>query len=641
VLSNPLRAALLAGTFSLIALIGGPLAAASAAVESSRIVSPASPAYALFDETQPAEHAFTVSGTTNVVGNIALRCYYGVGPKESWPVVEEVTPSGGAFSVEVDTDALYGGPCVLRAVPVSDFKAYPPGSPAEEAKDPFQGPVIVGSRLEVGADDEVDNYYDLEASSASAYLDIESAGACGLTGSGLYAPSSLVQSADLFGCDAAFFEEDDPAAGARTRSDLQVDGADAYTPTTAQYLAEDLATTIPGAPGLSISQAFEPSSGLVTIHEIDPLVRCSPEAAFPPTSVSCREFVSTGVQLERTWQTSSADQVASMTDNWSSTDGDAHTLSALYEQWWGIEDREGGAFELPGSGGFAAAATGEVASLPTGAGAIDYEEDAATPAGGDGEHPQGALVYDTAPSEPVSFHEGSAAGKATPGGTEFNMPYRATVPATGAYTLRMAFVQAYALSEVQTLTAAAEASFATPGSTPGVSAPPAGTVLGAAGPGGAVPDTVSQRGRTGAGHGEVTFTLACAGAAGTSCEVRSSLTTVERLRRGRPIALAAHRRRSRAKTRTRRISVGSSTLRIPAGQRITVAIALNATGKRLLARFGHLPVHLNVVLVGAGQPSTIIAQDLTVEPRHEAKKRHRRREARTAARRSGRRSARR
>jgi len=354
VLSNPLRAALLASSAMLLASIGGPIGSASAAVSASRITSPASPAYALYDETlAPHQVAFTVSGTTTGTGNVALRCYFGVGPNEYKEVVKEVPVSGGAFSVAVDAEALDFAPCVLRAVPVTDTKAHPPGSPAEEAKDPYQGPVIAGSRFEVESNEEVDDYYEFEGRSVAGYFDIESAGACGLVESVLYAARSLLPSADLFGCNATFFEENEASSGSSTRSDLQVDGADAYTPTTARYLEEDLATTIPGAPRLSVSQAFDKTTGLLTLHELDPLVRCSPGASFPPTKASCKEFISTGVQLERIWQTSSANRVAAMTDDWSSTDGSPHALNALYEQWFAAHSEEGGAFEFPGTGAFA------------------------------------------------------------------------------------------------------------------------------------------------------------------------------------------------------------------------------------------------------------------------------------------------
>jgi hypothetical protein len=625
VISKVLRAVLLAGTLSLINLIGGPLAPAGAVVASSQIAAPAGPAYTFFDETlAPHAPAVTVSGTTTGSGSVALRCYFGIGPNEYEKVLAEVTPSEGSFSVAVEAQALEVRPCVLRAVPVTDTKAHPPGSPAEETSDPFKGPVIAGSRFEVEANDEVEDYYELEATSLPGYFDIEAAGGCGLVSSRLYAPGSLLVSADLFGCDASFFEANEPPSGKSTRSDLQVDGANAYTPTTARYLEEDLDAAIPGAPRLSVTQAFDAATGLVSIHEVDPLVKCSPQAVFPPTNASCREFVPTGVQLERTWQTSNANQVAMVTDDWSSTDGSAHSLSALYEQWLAIDEGEGGVFELPGAGAFAPTTKGETIALPAGANAIDYKEDAATPAAGDGEHPLGAIVYASAPSEPLTVHEGSDESKSASTGTGFSMPYRATVPANGAYTLQMGFVQAYTLSEVQTLTQAVESSFAAPR---GSATPPSGTsatapsVTAAQVGRNTAADTVAQVGRPAAADGRVKLTLACVGPAGTRCEVLSSLTTVERRRGGKPIAVSA--RHHRLKTRSRRISVGSSKLTIAAGRRIAIAIPLNAVGKRLLARFARLPVHLSVILLRAGQHSTILTQNLTVKPHRKPRKRHR------------------
>ena len=458
--ANTLRVALLASVVSLLASLGGPLPSASAVVTSSRITSPAGPAYTFLDETLvPGAPTVTVSGTTTGSGDVALRCYYGIGPLEYDVVLADATPTNGSFSVAVPASALDVLPCVLRAVPVSETKAHPPGSPTEEASDPFQGAVIAGSRFHVQSRGEVEDYYEFEATSLPGYFDIEAAGGCGLVSSNLYAPGSLLTSAHLFGCNAAFFEANEPPSDKSTRSDLQVDGANAYTPTTPRYLEDHLKATIPGAPPISVTEAFDPASGGVSIREVDPIVKCAPEAVFPPTPTSCEEFVATGVQLERTWQTSSANQVATMTDNWSSTDGLPHTLSALYEQWFALDEGEGGAFQFAGTGAFAPTQRGDSVTLPAGANAIDYKQDAATPATGDGEHPQGAIVYDRAPSEPLAIHEGSDESKPAETGTGFSMPYQATIPATGSYTLQLGFVQAYGLSEVQALTQAVESSF--------------------------------------------------------------------------------------------------------------------------------------------------------------------------------------
>ncbi|MFI5004120.1 MAG: hypothetical protein ACHQE6_03815 [Solirubrobacterales bacterium] len=684
-LSNPLRAALLAGVLSLLALIGGPIASAGATVESSQITSPASPTYSLFDETLPPhQHAFTVSGTTIGSGNVALRCYYGIGPKEFALIAKEVVPSGNTFSVEVESESLYTGPCVLRAVPVNDEAAHPPGTASEEAGDPFKGPRVAGSTFELFTSNKTIYDYELELNTLSGYLDIESAGDCGLDYSNLFAQDSLAKSEHLFYCNGALYKEYPVPSGKATRSELQIDGANAYSPTTAHYVANKIEEvtkeTIPGAPQVTATQHFDPATGLVTIHEVDPIVECSPApAVFPATAASCKEYISTGVQLERTWQTSNANQVALMADNWSSTDGSAHALNAIYDQALVTESKEGGTYEFPGSSAFAATTKGHPVTLPPSAGTIYYKEDAATPAGGDGKHPQGAIVYDRPPSEPLAVYAGSNEKNSY---NEFEMPYQGAIPATGAYTLRMAFVQGYGLPEVETLageafashhptlaitspangTTVSTSSVTVSGTTSDTGATPSLTVDGHAvsvGAGGAWSTSValskgtntitavatndlgltteksvsvtytppappvahaSQVGSANGANGQARFTVACTGVAGSSCEIEATLTTVEKFRHGRLVAVSA--RRHHPRTRSQRIVVGSSKLTIPAGQRVTIAIQLNSVGKSLLARFGRLPVHLTVVQISATRRSTVIVQNLTVKPHHRARHKH-------------------
>lgn len=335
-LSKPLRAAVLAGALSLVAL-AGPVAAASATVESSRITSPADPTNVFDDMTLlPAENTFTVTGTTTGEGKIELRCYYYEPGISSYnPVSEEVEPSGHAFSVSVKASSLnIDQPCVLRAVPAGDKNAHPPG----EAGDPFQGPRIATSTFKLSKNSaEVPYDYELTSNDLASYMSFESVGDCGLGYSNLVASATLEESEGLFHCNAALFEENSPPSGPSTRSDLLIDGTDTYTPGTAHSIAEgiekELKVAIPGVPRVAVTQHFEPLTGLVTIQEVDPIVKCSPGAAvFPPTKTSCTEFVSAGVQLERTWQTSAAGKVALMTDTWRSTDGATHSLDALYNQ---------------------------------------------------------------------------------------------------------------------------------------------------------------------------------------------------------------------------------------------------------------------------------------------------------------------
>jgi hypothetical protein len=707
VLPNPLRrAATLLGALSLLAL-AGPISSASAVVETSEITTPGTPTYTFYDATATPPTPLKVEGTTNV-SKLALRCYYDYGPSaaESFyaTLVEEVTPSGGTFSVEVPVSTLPSGPCVLRAVPYGTAVAYPPGAASEEAAAPFKGPRVVGSRFALYGEKGLTDDYELEASTQSSYLAIDSAGDCGLDYSAMFAPETLA-AGHLFDCNAALYQENSVPPGAPnkpTRSELQIDGNNAYSPASAhdlnEIINEELRTKkeaeviIPGAPQVTVTKKFNSASRLATITEVDPIVKCSPSTAFPPTVTSCKEFVPTGVQLEREWQTSDGDQVASMTDKWSSTNGLAHSLNALYDQATVNEGPKGGAYQFAGTNVFSSTTAGETVALPAGVGKIYYKSDAETPAAGDGLHPQGAIVYDTPPSEPIAvYHPTTAKGEeGTYNG--FVMPYQATIPASGAYTLHMTFIQAYKLSEVETLTAETLEHFpASPGPSLSIAAPASGTVVTtpnvtvsgtltdpraitsftvdgqpvAVGAGGAWSTTVplvegantidalatdqaglsakqtvsvtytptppvahaSQVGTASGANGEVKFTIACNGSAGTSCEVESTVTTVEKTRNGRLVAVSA--RRHAHGNRSTTVTVGASKVTIPAGQRVTVAIALNATGANLLARFGKLPVRLAVVLVSSGHRSKVIAQNLTVtahrkQHRHHHHRRHRR-----------------
>ncbi len=691
-LPNPMRrVAMLIGALSLLALAGPVASAGALEIATSQITSPAGPTYALNDEGESSPPpAFTVEGTTNVTERLALRCYYGPGAPKPFSALGEVEPEGKTFKLTVEPKLLPSGPCVLRAVPSTDKAERAPGVPAEEAADPFHGPRIVGSRFTLHQTGGIDQDYGLVLSTFVGHFNIDSVGDCGLEYSYLYTPETLALSNGLFDCNAVLYQENDIALppGSSTRSELQIDGANAYSPAAASAVEGILKVkgVLPGAPQVLVARSFNPLTGLATVTETDPIVRCSPSTAFPPTTSSCTSFVSTGVDLEREWTTSSADQVAAMTDTWHSTDGAAHSLNALYDQETENANEVGGAYQFPGTNVFAATTAGQTVTLPAGLGRIYYKEDAATPGEGDGVHPQGAIVYDTPPSGPISVYRGTAAEEGYNG---FQMPYQATIPAGGTYTLRMAFIQAFKLSEVESLASGVLAGYP-PSSPPtlSISSPANGTTVStpnvtvsgtvsdtraitsftvdghvvSVGAGGVWSTSVplveganaikalaidqagfstersvsvtytpppppvahaSQVGSAKGTGGEVTFTISCTGVAGTSCEVESTLTTIEATHNGKPIAVSA---RHRGGNRSTKVTVGSSKVTIPAGQRITVAIALNAAGASLLARFGRLPVHLDVLLLSAGHRSTIIAQNLTIRPlRRPRQKAHHRR----------------
>ena len=207
-----------------------------------------------------------------------------------------------------------------------------------------------------------------------------------------------------------------------------------------------------------MTRSIDPATGLVTIHESEPLVVCSgSKAAFPETKESCESFAPAGVALERTWRSASDGRLLYMTDAWGSTDGKTHSLDALYEHEM-FEAAPGGAYRFPGAGEFAGVTKGQTVSLPAGAGTILYKEKSTAPEGGEYQHPVGAIAYDAQPSGPLTFVKGT--GEAKSSENVFNMPFAHTVPASGAYVVRLAYAQDPAVAGAQALAEGAIASFA-------------------------------------------------------------------------------------------------------------------------------------------------------------------------------------
>ncbi|HSZ14722.1 MAG TPA: hypothetical protein VK790_11880 [Solirubrobacteraceae bacterium] len=121
--------------------------------------------------------------------------------------------------------------------------------------------------------------------------------------------------------------------------------------------------------------------------------------------------------------------------------------------------------------------------------------------------------------------------------------------------------------------------------------------------------TAAQVGSVSGAKGQATLALACHGVAGTNCKFHLTLTTVEKLRRGHLIGIAA-----RARVRSKTVTIATLTVTIPAGQTVKLSLKPNAAGRALLKRFGRLPAHLAAVLEGEGARTTVIAQNLTIKP---------------------------
>ncbi len=121
-----------------------------------------------------------------------------------------------------------------------------------------------------------------------------------------------------------------------------------------------------------------------------------------------------------------------------------------------------------------------------------------------------------------------------------------------------------------------------------------------------VRSSVTLHGSSG-NRGRVKIRLGCA-AHSRGCHITAGLTAIETLRGGKPVVISA-----RAKRGQRRVILATKRLRIAAGRTMTVTVKLNATGRKLLAKFKRLPVKLTITLTLDGQNTVVTIRKLTVK----------------------------
>jgi hypothetical protein len=552
----------------------------------------------------------TVSGTVETSGEpgaIEIRCYADPASSEFVEEIEaeELKKAGSgkySFSIKVPVEEAGEAPCVLRAVPAGTTGVLAPGTATK-----FAGPRIAYSEVSQQQANGHTVDYDIEARTLTTLFEIDSDSECGLGPTALLSSPGLAAGAELFQCAGALYGRS-PSAG---RSDIQVDGRNAYDPFSANAIEESLKPS-GEVPAEKVETKFDSTTGLTTIHETDPLVECKGKTVeYPETKESCEELISTGISLERTWTPSEGGRLISMSDAWESTDGAEHTISALYDEELDSDMTSPGTYQFPGSGqGFTTTKTGQSFALPAGSGTILYREDGGAEEIAGGSHPVGALIVQTALGEAVKAEAGSSE---TTGSSALILPYDFTVPASGTRKLSIAYAEGYTRAEVCALAETAESTCPPPVV---LSTPPTTTGNSSTGTGGSSSTVTTTATTTTTGpvahrvgaaklvKGNIVITLACVGPSGSSCSVRTALTSIEKLRSGRPTALAA---------RTRTVTDASSSATIAAGSTRKIMLKLNATGRALLARFHKLPLHLSVTQLGVARASaSIAAQTLTI-----------------------------
>jgi hypothetical protein len=421
---------------------------ASAAITTTQITTPGtSPVYSTYNYDTP--NTIAVAGTTDstapATDKVDLLCFYGNPAQHATLQAGVSLAAGGSFSVPAaNLGGIASRECRLRAVPA--------GSNANS--NAYRGPLMLTSRVrtyKVVGGPNSGTPYDFEVwgqqlGAAARYYSI---GGCGLSDSYLFS-AAYGQTAIVFFCNA-FFWVGDTEGAADTRSELQVDGQNAYPAGSAAYVFPRSGACPPtcdgsqdntGLPAITYSFAQDTATGNVTINESDTVVRCPTGIPYPPTHATCPSYTPTGVKVDRTIIQDHGGHIVWITDKFSSTDGRAHSVDLLYEndQYLNSSRQPNIGYLFPGQNAYAAHGQGDTLTVPKRPGTIYVKNLSADD--GDPNTGQGAITYAVPPSQMRFYTPG------TYGYSGFHMHYTDSVPASGYLTYRFGYSTEYTFAAV-------------------------------------------------------------------------------------------------------------------------------------------------------------------------------------------------
>jgi PASTA domain len=410
-----------------LGVIAGP---ALAAPSETRITIPADPAFITYGSAGAASLA--IGGVSNgKTARVDIRCDGTI----SLLLKANVTPNAaGAFGTTISAATmakLAGQYCILRAVPANHIST----------SAHFGGPrLLVGDlRLITNKTGAVIDYR-VRAPQINGRGVYSSAGSCGLQGSATFS-SAFTTSDDVFTCAARL------ANTIGARSALQVDGVNSYATTAAATLFPG-SSSLAGIQPLTVAVSTDPATGNQTIRESQVIVKCAPDqAAWPVNPATCTSFTPAGVRLDRSITQNDNGRVASVIDSWTSTDGKAHKVNAVYENG----STGGAAFNFPWlSSEFTLYSTGyQVPPSPTSP--FTYYVKYASASDGNTRHDLGAAIVQLAP-QAMAFKSS----------TSLWVQEDRTVPTSGALTMGLAYAWGATSAEVLASAAVVQPSLALP-----------------------------------------------------------------------------------------------------------------------------------------------------------------------------------
>ena len=263
---GPRRIALLVIALSVTALLAAP--AADATITASTITSPTDGSRIFDNEITAPGGTFTVAGTTNSTATgtdtVDIDCYNGgsevvryEGPGDAGISLA----NDGSFNAAVPLAPLSGNTCELLAVP---HGTTPPPSG-------YSGPRVAISQLTrtaVLTGPNVGKLYDFAFDLATMHGSdyVYSSGDCG-TAQELYDGGAAMNASPyLLNCGGSFYGSSNsfytnPTTVDLARSEIQVDGANAYNPNSANALFTG-ASGLTGFPTLTVTLSGNPTTAM-------------------------------------------------------------------------------------------------------------------------------------------------------------------------------------------------------------------------------------------------------------------------------------------------------------------------------------------------------------------------------------------
>jgi hypothetical protein len=407
--------------------LAGP---ALAAPSETHITTPADPAFITYPSTGAASLA--VGGTSNgKTARVDIRCDGTTG----LVLKANVTPNlAGTFGTTISAATmakLAGQSCVLRAVPAGHAST----------SSHYAGPrLLIGDVRTITNKTGAVIDYRVRAPQINGRGVYSSAGSCGLQGSATFS-SAYTTSDDVFTCAARL------ANTIGARSALQVDGINSY-PTTAAATLFSGSSALAGLQPLTVAVSTDPATGNQTIRESEVIVKCAPDqTTWPVNPATCTSFVPAGVRLDRSITQSGNGRLASIIDSWTSTDGKAHKVNAVYENG----STSGAAFQLPWISPEFTLPSANYQVPPSPNSPFNYLVKYASAADGNTRHDQGAAIVQLAP-QAMAFKSS----------TSLWVQMDRTVPTSGALTMGFAYAWGATSAEVAAAAAAVQPTLSTP-----------------------------------------------------------------------------------------------------------------------------------------------------------------------------------